>query len=325
MNRIAYLSLLLSCSLPLPSADSAEFFGLGDFVPPTGFESGLNLSGDGATVFGGFFDNWYWTRETGWKHPHDEPPRNPTTAFAFAGLSTTGIAAGAVSPPIGRPGRSDPTAVRWDQENGIERLGYLPGHNRSWASAISQDGNTILGRSWQGNEDGQAFMWTVDSGMQAIPDLDGSYITASDAAGNFYGSSGTQAFEWSPQTGVQTLEVPRSFRDVSADGSTFVGVGDSSLFEENFLVWNRDSGFIDVDDQVPESWQYSFATGVSADGSRIVGRGGRTRLEWIETAFLYTPEHGVSMFKQQIGLAFCGDSRPSNVGVYVRARHFRRW
>ena len=301
MNRVALFSLVLCCLFSLQHADSAEFFGLGDYVP-NWLEGYVVVSGDGEMVLAGGLgtDSMYWTRETGLRRPLDDQTHSDKTMDS-AVLSRDGVVAGWVSPPLGSPNDDESIAIRWDRDNGIFSLGYLPGDDRSSATAISHDGKTILGYSWR-SDDGfgerKTFLWNIDKGMQPAPELDGMYVHLSDATGKFYGISETQGFEWTAETGVQVLDVPAIIRSALSDGSTLVGFR-GSIFNGHAFVWTRDSGIIEFEDLVPD-WQFSAALGVSEDGSRVVGWGGAFDPPLSE-GFLLTPERGVSMLGRQIG------------------------
>lgn len=158
-------------------------------------------------------------------------------------------------------------------------LGDLPGGIvQSYATAISEDGSTVVGysRSASGQE---AFRWTLTGGLVGLGDLpsvgfssrangvsaDGSVIVGESAAAD-------QAFLWTSASGMTALpDLPGGAgfglaNDVSADGSVVVGR-------------NRDASGL-----VPVSWTNGNAplvlsgglTGrdafaISADGSTIVG------------------------------------------------------
>ena len=69
------------------------------------------------------------------------------------------------------------------------------------------------------------------------------------------------------------------FQDVSADGSIVVGEGDSGLDREAF-IWDAENGMRSLKDILISDfsldlagWTLTMATGISADGSTIVGHG----------------------------------------------------
>jgi probable HAF family extracellular repeat protein len=129
-------------------------------------------------------------------------------------------------------------AFRWTADGGVSLLG--PG---SYASDVSGDGRVIIG--WHGSAGGSR--WTEQTGWTPLGhpqtdahgiNADGSVIVGSDRAMGKY-----DAFFWTQSTGIVNLresllaggvDEVRGWNllaaiDVSADGRTIVGVGDSPL------------------------------------------------------------------------------------------------
>ncbi|HYD84810.1 MAG TPA: hypothetical protein VEA63_12180, partial [Opitutus sp.] len=129
----------------------------------------------------------------------------------------------------------------------------------SEAYALSSDGSTVVGVSVDGNGDLRSFRWTAATGMQALP------VINSDWYGFGYGYS--EAFA------------------VSHDGSVIVG-SDYNLDEDQInggtiqgYRWTAGAtpaapGTITGLPYVDPDYTNSIATGVSADGSVVVGREG---------------------------------------------------
>ncbi|HYQ91503.1 MAG TPA: hypothetical protein VES89_05350, partial [Candidatus Competibacteraceae bacterium] len=124
-------------------------------------------------------------------------------------------------------------------------LGDLPGGSfTSQANGVSADGSTVVGSSssTQGTE---AFSWRAGTGMLGLGDLPGGTFSS-------------------------------TARAVSANGSVIVGSGSTALGTKAFK-WSAGTGMVGlaVDFPVPPEEQnvgkYSEATGVSANGSVIVG------------------------------------------------------
>ena len=127
-------------------------------------------------------------------------------------------------------------------------LGILPGRANSTATAISADGSTIAGDS-----QGEGFYWTAGSGIQSLG------------------------------SGVQTDSVS----DITADGSIIIGQSGPSAF-----IWDSTNGIRNLQTVLTNDydldltgWTLLNATGISDDGSIIVGvglgPGGFTREGWI--------------------------------------------
>lgn len=163
-------------------------------------------------------------------------------AASYGATYATGPAAGAqaITPGgsvmVGNVGVAFPIARRWPQ-SGDPYL--IPG--RSSAQAVNADGSVIVGYDGQ-----SAFRWEngVVTDLPGVPGAtsavargvsgDGSIVIGEAAV-----AGGSQAFIWSDSTGTRNL------RDV------LISLGAAGL----------------------ESWSLTSATGISADGSVIVGRG----------------------------------------------------
>jgi len=167
-------------------------------------------------------------------------------------------------------------AFRWTAGGGMVGLGDLPGGDFfSQARGISADGSTVVGHSSSaadaGNYDEEAFRWTAASGMVGLGDLPG---------GDFYSDA------W----------------DVSADGSTVVGVSMStgnSFTGLQAFRWTSAGGMEPLwdlllaggIDPAANGWtQLNWAYGVSANGNTIVGYGIRNGN--VEAFVAVVPEPG---------------------------------
>ncbi|HUU82548.1 MAG TPA: PEP-CTERM sorting domain-containing protein [Phycisphaerae bacterium] len=147
-------------------------------------------------------------------------------------------------------------------------LGDLPGGSsfHSVAGDISADGTTVVGRS-TGVNGSEAFRWTAAGGMVGIGDLPG---------GDFW--SGARA--------------------VSADGSVVAGSSDSSQSSASCdacteaFRWTGEGGIEGLGD----FWGGDFAsqaTGISGDGSFVVGRGDPDEIGPHVLAFGWTRQDGL--------------------------------
>ncbi|MCA9167681.1 MAG: hypothetical protein KDB23_08435 [Planctomycetales bacterium] len=145
------------------------------------------------------------------------------------------------------------SAFRWTLESGMEPLGTLDGHELSYARAVSADGRTIVGESWDADvccfQIGEAFI-SNDTGMVGLGGL---------------------------------MEVPfgSGAYDVSADGSRVIGRSSTVIagFGETTsgFTWTRENS-IDAIGPMPGT-AGSVAYSISDDGTRIVGRSGE--LIWL--------------------------------------------
>ena len=153
-------------------------------------------------------------------------------------------------------------------------LGDLPGGDfNSFAMRVSTNGHAATGFSLSGGGfpgTFEAFRWTQDEGMIPLGKLDG----------------GTESFGYG----------------VSANGRYVVGTGGSTQGGQAFL-WSEDVGIQGLG-RLQGAIGSSAATGVSADGSVVVGWGGNGE------AFRWTQSTGM------VGIGFLpGASSSSAAGV----------
>jgi probable HAF family extracellular repeat protein len=134
-------------------------------------------------------------------------------------------------------------AFRWTAEAGFERLGILGGGNqKSAALGVSADGSVVVGTSTSPLSNyGEAFRWERSTGMIGLGDLPGGYSESHATA-------------------------------VSADGSVVVGRSTSALAPNSFgeaFRWTAATGMVGLGVLTSSGFDYSFANGVSADGTSI--------------------------------------------------------
>jgi len=144
-------------------------------------------------------------------------------------------------------GQSQP--FYWNAANGVVPMGYLDGYTTGTgeAFAASQDGSTIVGRTASANGSREAFVWNSQSGLVGLGDL---------AGGQFY----SQAMA------------------VSDDGAAIAGVGHTGAENKaKATLWYQPGNPLNMEEN---SSFTSFFTGISGDGSTVVGGGGA--LVWTE-------------------------------------------
>lgn len=150
-------------------------------------------------------------------------------------------------------GKGRHEAFRWTKENGIVGLGSVPkGYYNLMANGLSADGLVIVGFCSALNREQLAFRWTQESGMEVLGGLQardgGSWASAVSADGSVivgtltrptdqYPGAMEEAFRWTKEAGPQSL------------GDLPEGDNSGDALAERLLR----------------------ATGVSADGSVIVG------------------------------------------------------
>lgn len=163
-------------------------------------------------------------------------------------------------------------------------LGYLPGgFFSSSASDVSADGNVVVGQSHSANAGIEAFRWTRSTGMVGLGDFPGSDAWSAATAVSGDGSvvtgrgtavyyAGVDAFRWTASAGIQSLGYLGNegtlftyASAISNDGQVIVGSSDNRIFQ-----WSEESGIYEIADISNQS-DFSGASGISADGSAIVG------------------------------------------------------
>jgi len=212
--------------------------------------------------------------------------------------SATGVSAG--GEVIVGTGHSDfgSEAFRFDNPGGsLDGLGFLPNGISSEALGVSADGGTIVGRSATFNAiDGEAFRWTEGGGMVGLGDLPGGQFKSVAYAASVFGGVivgagttdvGTEAFRWSNGAMVSLGDFPGGAVDsvaraVSASGARIVGEGRTAAANSVAFIWDQVNGLRDVRSMLIddfglstelEGWNLLSATGISGDGSVMVGRG----------------------------------------------------
>lgn len=225
---------------------SGGMVGLGD-LPGGRFHSvARDVSGDGSVAVG-FSDSasgeeaFLWTAGGGMVGLGD------LAGGAFVSAATAISADGAVVVGASES-ESGVEAFRWTQAGGMVGLGELAGGEfRAAASATSADGSAVVGFSFSGSGQ-EAFYWTSTSGIVGLGDLDGGAFRSSANA-------------------------------ISADGSMVVGLATSAAGDEAF-VWDATRGMRSLAEVLTTDygldltgWRLESATGISADGQRIVGVG----------------------------------------------------
>jgi probable HAF family extracellular repeat protein len=205
---------------------------------PPEFVSGdaLDVSADGNAVVGLFGFAERWTATGGLED---------LGSFSSRGLSPDGQVV------VGNNGH----AVRWTPTGGIQDLGTIGGTEstvpgtQSFADDASGNGSVVVGQSRDRDGFWKAFRWTAATGMRDIGTLGGPMAAAYNVSDNgsvvvgraltSSNSASDRAFRWTTQKGMQNLQQ---------------------------LLQN--AGVTSVN-----GWILLGATGVSADGTVIVGEG----------------------------------------------------
>ena len=174
------------------------------------------------------------------------PDDNSSSAYGISGDGQVVVGISALQPYVGG---GSYRAFRWTVVSGMVGLGHLPGDNYARAFAVSSDGLVVVGSSDRYFlSTGQAFRWTAGSGMVGLGYLPG-HTNSSAAAVSGDGSVVVGTSGWQPWSGEPyPVTAPGSYQAFRwTTGSGMVGLG--------YLPGGTNS----------------IASGVSADGSIVVG------------------------------------------------------
>lgn len=165
-------------------------------------------------------------------------------------------------------------------------LGSLPGYTGSAASAISGDGNVVVGANFGRSGLPSGFWWTSSHGMTSIgllprgsftnpsaASIDGTVIVGTADGGT---APGLHAFRWAANAGIVQLDgldgsTTCAANDVSADGSVVAGTCLAPTNEA--FRWTTATGTVGLGRFGPGSIAASTASAVSSDGQVVGGAG----------------------------------------------------
>jgi probable HAF family extracellular repeat protein len=184
------------------------------------------------------------------------------------------------------PGGNDIQATRWTAAAGMVGLGGLNASGVSLATAISGDGNVVVGGAIS-NAGTQAFRWDAVNGMTGLGFFPGgnaySYARGTNhdgtiIVGSASPSTGTEAFIWTEQDGYTGLgdlsggSIFSAAYGVSDDGSVVVGGSSdtNSGAQRTPFRWTSSTGMTGLGD-LPGGAYAGYALALSADGEVVVG------------------------------------------------------
>jgi probable HAF family extracellular repeat protein len=268
--------------------------GLG-FLPGGNSSVANGVNANGTVVVGS-------ANTPGFNHAFSWTPSGGMVDLGLLLASTDSWASGVSADGSVVVGSSGNQAFTWSAPTGMVGLGFLPGWNGSAASGVSADGKVVVGSSngpiQGGRSQSHAFRWTASTGMVDLgifPYGNYSFASATSANGDVvvgyadtfivvcgvtYGDL-QEAFRWTAATGIVGLGflTPQPSYSVAAatnsDGNVVVGVSQSATGRHPFW-WSPNTGMLDLEDLVPGFFlpgADNYATGVSADGTEIVGYG----------------------------------------------------
>jgi uncharacterized membrane protein len=235
--------------------DGSGWQDLSGGLPPADISSANGVAPDGATVVGHYLSPsmgadtgaFVW-REIGGTSLHLQD----TVPWIS---SITGISGGMLVMSAWTGVYDTPQALRFTESGSqpLPQLSEIFQFSGSTAEAISTDGTTIVGQSW-----GQAFRWQSGTGTVGL---------------GLVNPDGAQAYS--------------SALAVSADGGVVVGISSELICnpfpncveDDRAIAWTPRRGLIELRVELESlgldltGWTLAEATGVSADGTVIVGSG----------------------------------------------------
>jgi probable HAF family extracellular repeat protein len=281
---------------------SSGMVGLG-FLSTDFNSSARGVSADGSVVVG------YSNGSTGYQ----------AVRWASSSIESLGILGGTYNYAYGVSGDgnfvvgfSNGQAFRWNAtSNTMVSLGNIGGTS-SYAYGVSGDGSVVVGEAEDADGNYQAFRWNATSntmtGLGFLGTSTYSYANAVSADGNFVvggsedSSGNDQAVRWTSSGIGWTSSVIESLGTlggtssyaygVSGDGSVVVGSSNDSSNNQQAFLWNETTGgMMSLYDTLVSSgadltgWlSLGDATGISSDGTTIVGTG--TRSTGVQEAFV---------------------------------------
>ena len=169
----------------------------------------------------------------------------------------------------------------------VLNLGLLPGQPTSDGRAVSGDGSTVVGNSGT-----RAFRWTSGSGMTDLGALPGQVWALGEAvntngtvATGRYNTGGERGYRWTAATGMVSLgNTPNGGptvrpRAINGDGTVIIGECFDPVAGFAAFIWTPSLGVQFLSAHLAArgvnltGWQITDATGISADGSAMCGRG----------------------------------------------------
>lgn len=204
-----------------------------------------------------------------------------------------------------------PEPFRWTSATGMVSLGF-----RGSAVAISDDGEVLACNDQVG-----AVYWTEMGDPVGLGSLNEVPTIATDISGDgrtIVGVAGYTHFRWSPEEGIDWGYgglSESSFTELSSnyDGSVLAG----TLNTGEAVVWDEQNGWRYLYQALSEagidygSWLFQNATGISADGSLVVGQG-------------RDPDEATQGFVVRLPLTVntrdCGDRNPCLAGASCTER-----
>jgi uncharacterized membrane protein len=332
-------TLLLSATTGAASGDEPFFTGLGS---PPGYGPVTAISADGTVVVGGAGGAYRWTSGGGWEPLAAGPyPHERTYALAVSGDGQVTVGVSEWEPDCPWPeGCAWPgVSLLWEGGEFVE-LGSLHHYDdSSHATAVSANGRFVAGISglkwyidfWGGGggwADAEAYL--LDRESDLMIGLGFGEARAMSADGTVVvGTNGVTPVRWENGNidtlgGIPGGEGWGEPNAINADGSIIVGMSSDGAncdkacrWTFNGTVWVAESlGFLPEE---CDGWSSGRATGVSADGTIVVGDH-----YWVpNNAFVWNATDGMQSLNEvlaDLGLDVSGWSLDVVAGVSADGR-----
>jgi probable HAF family extracellular repeat protein len=261
------IALCLTSVLATPALGSVAITNLGSLG---GVAYGYGVSGDGSTAVGNSSNStaFRWRQSTGMVALGSgravATNHNGTVTVGFSGRGTS----------------DDSQAVSWNSDGTTTVLA-----GRGWATGVSGDGSVITGTTWTGAGQ-RAFKWTPASGTVYLGDggygMDSANGVSEDGS-VVVGGDGGSAVRWLSDGSRQILGnlvygAQSTASACNADGTVVVGGGNTyDAYQNRAFRWTAASGMTDLG-ALGVGWTY--ASGVSADGTVVVGESAGRAFVW---------------------------------------------
>lgn len=245
----------------------------------------MAINGDGSVIVGDAFlstgDRAYrWTARGGLQNLGLLPGVTVGGSAAY-GVSRDG------SVVVGLSSTVDDSfhAIRWTQHRGMQDLGALAGGAYSMALAVSGNGEAATGFSDSANGE-HAFKWTRH-GMQDLGAVQAGDFSGGQAISTngfvVAGYSGSHAARWVGTVAQDLGTLPggtfSTAYSLSGNGQVAGGLSDDGNGGVVAMIWTASMGMVDLNTYLPTvgvdltGWQLRVTTGISQDGSTMVGIG----------------------------------------------------
>lgn len=246
------------------------------------FNGAADMSHDGTVVVGtsrspytsGF--GWIWREGSGYQ-AIPLPSGSAVFGQTIGGITVNGVS-GDGQVVVGGTTTNISRAFRWTAAGGYENIG-LPG------------GTTAAGGPWTSST---AMAASYDGSAVAVT-VSGSPLSTTQRAALWTQAGGFQIIE--PTTGYTRTRAHGISSDGTIVGGDLLGPGGA---QEAFR-WSAVGGIQPLG-YVPNG-QWSFFTGMSGDGDRIVGNSGRDGADAFQTPFLWTEAEGMRTLADVVATA----------------------